>query len=223
MPGALGLHALPTAPAIPLPIGISFFTFQAISYLVDVYRREISPPAVTANSPPIIRCFRSSSPARSCAIARSSSEMQQRPIDRNVLTEGAYRFWLGLGKKMVIADNLGTVVDATFALPAAHLDAGHAWLGIFCYALQIYFDFSGYSDMAIGLGRLLGFHFRKISISPIAPRTSHRILAALAHDAVDAGSATTSTYPLGRQRAAAAPSSICGRSSSCAACGTVPA
>jgi alginate O-acetyltransferase complex protein AlgI len=60
---------------------------------------------------------------------------------------------------MVIADNLGTVVDATFALPAAQLDAGHAWLGIFCYALQIYFDFSGYSDMAIGLGRLLGFHF----------------------------------------------------------------
>ena len=87
------------------------------------------------------------------------SEMQQRPIGRIVLTEGAYRFCLGLGKKMVIADNLGTVVDAIFALPAAQLDAGHAWLGIFCYALQIYFDFSGYSDMAIGLGRLLGFHF----------------------------------------------------------------
>ena len=85
-----------------------------------------------------------------------------------MLTEGAYRFCLGLGKKMVIADNLGTVVDATFALPVAQLDAGHAWLGIFCYALQIYFDFSGYSDMAIGLGRLLGFHSRKISISPIA-------------------------------------------------------
>jgi alginate O-acetyltransferase complex protein AlgI len=75
------------------------------------------------------------------------------------LTEGAYRFCLGLGKKMVIADNVGTVVDATFALPVSELGAVQAWIGIFCYALQIYFDFSGYSDMAIGLGRLLGFHF----------------------------------------------------------------
>ena len=59
----------------------------------------------------------------------------------------------------MIADNVGTVVDGTFELPLSQLDAGHAWLSIFCYSLQIYFDFSGYSDMAIGLGRLLGFHF----------------------------------------------------------------
>jgi alginate O-acetyltransferase complex protein AlgI len=60
---------------------------------------------------------------------------------------------------MVIADNLGAVADSMFALPVGELSSGHAWLGIFCYSLQIYFDFSGYSDMAIGLGRLLGFHF----------------------------------------------------------------
>jgi D-alanyl-lipoteichoic acid acyltransferase DltB (MBOAT superfamily) len=88
------------------------------------------------------------------------------------LTEGSYRFGLGLGKKIAIADNVGTVVDGTFALPPAQLDAGHAWLGIFCYALQIYFDFSGYSDMAIGLGRLLGSIFLKISISRTVPPTS---------------------------------------------------
>ena len=157
--GALGWHALPAAPAIPLPIGISFFTFQAISYLVDVYRREIS----SAGSYGEFATYHSQFPQLIAGpIVRYREiklEMQQRPIDRVILTEGAYRFCLGLGKKMVIADNLGTVVDATFALPAAQLDAGHAWLGIFCYALQIYFDFSGYSDMAIGLGRLLGFHF----------------------------------------------------------------
>ena len=76
-----------------------------------------------------------------------------------MLTEGAYRFCLGLGKKIVIADNLAIVADAMFALPANELGVAQAWLGILCYSLQIYFDFSGYSDMAIGLGRLLGFHF----------------------------------------------------------------
>ena len=88
-----------------------------------------------------------------------SSELEERRIDELALTEGAYRFCLGLGKKLIIADNLGGVVDATFALPASELDAARAWIGIFFYALQLYYDFSGYSDMAIGLGRLLGFHF----------------------------------------------------------------
>ena len=157
--GALGLHPLPAAPAIPLPIGISFFTFQAISYLVDVYRREISVAGSYGEFATYHSLFPQLIAGPIVRYREIKSEMQQRPIGRIVLTEGAYRFCLGLGKKMVIADNLGTVVDATFALPAAQLDAGHAWLGIFCYALQIYFDFSGYSDMAIGLGRLLGFHF----------------------------------------------------------------
>jgi alginate O-acetyltransferase complex protein AlgI len=87
------------------------------------------------------------------------SEMLTRRIDRVTLTEGAYRFCLGLGKKIVIADNLAIVADAMFKLPANELGVAQAWLGILCYSLQIYFDFSGYSDMAIGLGRLLGFHF----------------------------------------------------------------
>jgi alginate O-acetyltransferase complex protein AlgI len=82
-----------------------------------------------------------------------------RRIDRAALTEGAYRFCLGLGKKVVLADNIGGVADAAFAVPSGQLDTLHAWIGIVCYSLQIYFDFSGYPDMAIGLGRLLGFHF----------------------------------------------------------------
>ena len=98
-----------------------------------------------------------------------------------MLTEGAYRFCLGLGKKMVIADNLGTIVDATFASPAAQLDAGHAWLDIFCYALQIYFDFSGYSDRPRPPAR---FSFSGKLRSALPLGEYHRILAALAYDAV---------------------------------------
>jgi alginate O-acetyltransferase complex protein AlgI len=156
---ASGFGSLPAAPSIPLPIGISFFTFQAVSYLVDVYRREISVAGSYAEFATYHSLFPQLVAGPIVRYREIKSEMQQRRIDRVVLTEGVYRFCLGLGKKMVIADNLGIVVDATFVLPAAELDPVHAWIGIFCYALQIYFDFSGYSDMAIGLGRLLGFHF----------------------------------------------------------------
>lgn len=153
------LGKLPAAPVIPLPIGISFFTFQAISYLADVYQRQIAPaqgygefavyhtlfPQLVAG--PIVR------------YAEVKPELRKRVIDETVLIEGGYRFCLGLGKKIILADNLGRVADAMFALPPSELSWGHAWLGLLCYTLQIYFDFSGYSDMAIGLGRLLGLHF----------------------------------------------------------------
>jgi alginate O-acetyltransferase complex protein AlgI len=155
----LGLLPLPAAPQIPMPIGISFFTFQAISYLVDVYRREIS----AADSYGEFATYHSLFPQLIAGpIVRYreiKAEMHGRHIDRAALTEGAYRFCLGLGKKIVLADNLGRVADAMFALPSTALGCGQAWLGILCYSLQIYFDFSGYSDMAIGLGRMLGFHF----------------------------------------------------------------
>jgi alginate O-acetyltransferase complex protein AlgI len=157
--GALGFPPLSMAPLIPLPIGISFFTFQAISYLVDVYRREISIAGSYGEFATYHSLFPQLVAGPIVRYREVKSEMQKRCIDRVLLTEGAYRFCLGLGKKMVIADNLGTVADATFALPVSELGSAHAWIGIFCYALQIYFDFSGYSDMAIGLGRLLGFHF----------------------------------------------------------------
>jgi alginate O-acetyltransferase complex protein AlgI len=155
----IGIRSLPAAPLIPLPIGISFFTFQAISYLIDVYRRDISIAGSYGEFATYHSLFPQLVAGPIVRYREIKSEMRKRCIDRVALTEGAYRFCLGLGKKMVIADNLGTVVDATFALPLSELDFGRAWASIFCYALQIYFDFSGYSDMAIGLGRLLGFHF----------------------------------------------------------------
>jgi alginate O-acetyltransferase complex protein AlgI len=153
------LDPLPSALSIPLPIGISFFTFQAISYLVDVYRREVSPAVGYGEFAVYHSLFPQLIAGPIVRYREISREMRTRRLDRVTLTEGAYRFCLGLGKKLVIADNLGTVADSIFSLPAAELDCGHAWLGVLCYSLQIYFDFSGYSDMAIGLGRLLGFHF----------------------------------------------------------------
>ena len=155
----IGLKPLSAAPSIPLPIGISFFTFQAISYLVDVYRREVSQAGSYGEFATYHSLFPQLVAGPIVRYRELKSEMLDRPIDRLALTEGAYRFCLGLGKKIVIADNLATVADAMFALPAGELGCPHAWLGILCYSLQIYFDFSGYSDMAIGLGRLLGFHF----------------------------------------------------------------
>jgi alginate O-acetyltransferase complex protein AlgI len=151
--------SLPAPPSIPLPIGISFFTFQAISYLVDVYRREVPAAAGYGEFAVYHSLFPQLVAGPIVRYREIATEMRRRRIDRWALTEGAYRFCLGLGKKMVIADNLGVVADAVFALPAAERTCARAWLGILCYSLQIYFDFSGYSDMAIGLGRLLGFHF----------------------------------------------------------------
>ncbi len=155
----LGFHPLPAAPLIPLPVGISFFTFQAVSYLIDVYRGEIAPAGSYGEFATYHSLFPQLVAGPIVRYREIQSEMLNRRIDRVMLTEGAYRFCLGLGKKIVIADNLAIVADAMFKLPPNELGVAQAWLGILCYSLQIYFDFSGYSDMAIGLGRMLGFHF----------------------------------------------------------------
>ncbi|MEP7327615.1 MAG: MBOAT family protein [Betaproteobacteria bacterium] len=143
--------------AIPLPLGISFFTFHAISYVVDVYKRNADAehnlprfalyillfPQLIAG--PIIR-WRD--------IAAQLRVREQRLAD---FSYGARRFVLGLGKKVLIANTLGQTADRIFALPSGDLTTPLAWLGLVCYTLQIYFDFSGYSDMAIGLMRMVGF------------------------------------------------------------------
>lgn len=156
--GSLGLEPVPWL-AIALPIGISFFTFQKISYLVDVYRRE-APPARSAVdhllyvlsfpqliAGPIVRYH---------DVREQIESREHRPA---TILYGAWRFCLGLGKKVLIADTLGHVALNVSRLDATELSTAWAWLGIVCYAYQIYFDFSGYSDMAIGLGRMMGFRF----------------------------------------------------------------
>ncbi len=147
-----------TTPRIPLPIGISFFTFQILSYVVDVYRGKVDPqrnyfrvllyivffPQLIAG--PIVRYI---------DIER---EIISRRSTIDDITEGAFRFIQGLCKKVLIANQVAQIAKASFGNVAGST-SGMAWLGIICYTLQIYYDFSGYSDMAIGMGRMFGFHF----------------------------------------------------------------
>ena len=147
------------APNIPLPIGISFFTFHALSYLLDVYRRKW--PA--ARNPRDVALYIFFFPQliagpilRWNAIA---PQLEKRGFDRATFAGGVRRFVGGLAKKMIIANAVAVPADQIFALPAHRLSGSVAWLGIACYTIQIYFDFSGYSDMAVGLGKMFGFQF----------------------------------------------------------------
>lgn len=152
---------LPQCTPVLLPIGISFFTFQKISYIVDVYRKDCQPlqrvqdyavyilmfPQLIAG--PIVR-FKE---IESQLLYRNETNM----FDSRVI--GFVRFVVGLSKKVLIANVLGEQVDAIFAVSPEYLSTGTAWIGILAYTFQIYFDFSGYSDMALGLGKMMGFTF----------------------------------------------------------------
>ncbi len=144
---------------IHLPIGISFFTFQSISYLIDVYRKD----TIAQTNPIKIGLYISLFPQLIAGpIVRYtdiSKELSKRKLDLNLFTSGINRFIIGLAKKVIIANTLASICDKIFALNLTDFSTPIAWLGIICYTLQIYFDFSGYSDMAIGLGRMLGFKF----------------------------------------------------------------
>ena len=141
---------------IALPIGISFFTFQATSYVIDVARGQ----ARVMHNPIDFALYVSLFPQLIAGpIVRYheiSTQLKSRPFDLDHVSSGAIRFAHGLVKKVVIADSIGIIADAAFA-PGATLSAGDAWIGLLAYTLQIYFDFSGYSDMAIGMGRMFGF------------------------------------------------------------------
>ena len=161
------------APLIPqtsilLPIGISFFTFQALSYVIDVYRGTRAQknqaylglyislfPQLIAG--PIVR------------YSTIADQIDHRKITANGFSEGVLAFLRGFNKKILLANVLAEVADRAFADSEA--GTGMAWLGAICYMLQIYFDFGGYSDMAIGLGRMLGFEFEKNFDYPYISRT----------------------------------------------------
>ncbi len=143
--------------AIHLPAGISFFTFQAVSYLIDVYRR------VAPAEQRLLRCglYISMFPQLIAGPIVRYHDIARQLVRRTVTIEGfsigAERFVFGLAKKVLLADPLGVKADQIFNLPLHELSTGDAWLGATCFTLQIYYDFSGYSDMAIGLGKMFGF------------------------------------------------------------------
>jgi alginate O-acetyltransferase complex protein AlgI len=146
-------------PKIPAPPGLSFFTFVAIAYLVDIYRGDAQPirqPLAVGNYFLFFSKFYAGPIVRYRDIG---AQMLQREHRHELFATGVRRFIIGLGKKVLVATTVGTVADKIFALPQDALRADLAWLAVVAYTVQIYFDFSGYTDMAIGLGALFGFKF----------------------------------------------------------------
>ncbi|MBL7952704.1 MAG: MBOAT family protein [Flavobacteriales bacterium] len=144
---------------VHLPIGISFFTFQGLSYVIDVYRREVPAQRKPGHIALYIALFPQLIAGPIVRYQDVAAEIDRRTMDPSAFAAGIRRFIIGLGKKLLIADSCARVADAAFAVPDASMPASLAWLGVIAYSIQIYFDFSGYSDMAIGMGRMFGFHF----------------------------------------------------------------
>lgn len=147
-------------PKIILPIGISFFTFQAISYVIDVYREKGQAQKNPLNVGLYIAFFPQLVAGPIVRYETVAEQIQNRKESFNDISEGICRFLVGFSKKVLLANNLALVADKAFNLLGTNdLSLGMAWLGALCYTLQIYYDFSGYSDMAIGLGKMFGFKF----------------------------------------------------------------
>ena len=156
----LGTEWLPV-PDIKLPIGISFFTFQAVSYVVDVYRGKAEASPKLTNMALYISFFPQLIAGPIVKYQEISRQIEHRETTAEGMAEGFRRFIFGLAKKVLIANALGLCADTVFSYDAALLDSGAAWIGALAYAFQIYYDFSGYSDMAIGLGKMFGFTFQE--------------------------------------------------------------
>ena len=144
--------------SIHLPAGISFFTFQAISYLIDVYRRVAPAEQRLLNCGLYISMFPQLIAGPIVRYHDIAKQLVRRTVSISGFAGGAERFVFGLSKKVLLADPLGVKADDIFNLPLQELSMGDAWLGAICFTLQIYYDFSGYSDMAIGLGKMFGFN-----------------------------------------------------------------
>ena len=154
-----GLH-LPL-PQIRMPIGISFFTFQAMSYVIDVYRETTRAQKNYAKVLLYISFFPQLIAGPIVKYHDVAAEIDQRTVTLDGVALGIRRFSAGLCKKVLLANTLGLVADNLFGASAGSINGVGAWLGAISYMLQIYFDFSGYSDMAIGLGWMFGFHFKE--------------------------------------------------------------
>jgi alginate O-acetyltransferase complex protein AlgI len=140
-----------------LPLGISFFTFHKISYLVDVHLNKVRPADQFWDFVIYVTLFPKLIQGPIVPYHNFVSQLLDHDHTPYNTFEGLFRFCIGLGKKVLIADVLGEAADSVFHLNLASMTCGYAWLGIICYTFQIYFDFAGYSDMAIGIGRMMGF------------------------------------------------------------------
>lgn len=148
-------------PRIALPIGISFYTFQSISYLMDVYRRVSPAQRHFSDLLLYISMFPQLIAGPIVRYQTVAEEIHDRHVTSRDIADGTYRFLIGLGKKVIIANQLSEISGQFLVDGLDSLSTAGAWVGIIAFTLQIYFDFSGYSDMAIGMGRCLGFHFNE--------------------------------------------------------------
>lgn len=158
-------------PKIALPIGISFYIFQSISYLVDVYRRESPAQKSFWGLLLYISMFPQLIAGPIVRYSTVAHEIHNRHVTARDISDGIFRFLIGLGKKVIIANQMGELCTSLIGGNLKDCTVGGAWIGIACFALQIYFDFSGYSDMAIGIGRCLGFHFNENFDHPYTSKT----------------------------------------------------
>ncbi len=156
---------------IVLPIGISFITFEAISYLVDVHRGDAKPAQRWVDYALFLTLFPHAISGPIFRWKDLDGQLSARSATMAGIQQGCERFTMGLAKKVLLADSVALCADAVFKLPHEQLAFGTAWIGVCAYALQIYFDFSGYSDMAIGLGAMMGFTFKENFRQPYISET----------------------------------------------------
>lgn len=165
---SLGIPA--DLPRIGLPIGISFYIFQSISYLVDVYRGDSEPQRRFSGLLLYISMFPQLIAGPIVRYNTVAAEINDRHVTTSDLSDGVFRFMIGLGKKVILANQLGEIATQFLGGSTINLSTAGAWVGIVAFTLQIYFDFSGYSDMAIGMGRCMGFHFAENFNHPYCSR-----------------------------------------------------
>ncbi|MFZ7756615.1 MBOAT family O-acyltransferase [Bacillus thuringiensis] len=153
------LHTNIVLEKIPLPIGISFFTFHAMSYIIDIYKKKVDAQRNIFDLALYFTVFPQLVAGPIVRYNTISHQLHERTVDADKFSEGVRRFIIGLGKKVLIANQLGVIADEIFAMNPSDMSVSLAWMGAIAYTLQIYFDFSGYSGMAIGLGKMFGFDF----------------------------------------------------------------
>lgn len=156
---------------LPLPIGISFYTFQVLSYVIDVYLGKVRLQRNPVSFALYVTMFPQLIAGPIVRYSDIESQLEKRNVSASKFGEGAQRFIQGLGKKVLIANSMGALWDITQAMDMTGISVFSAWLGIIAYTFQIYFDFSGYSDMAIGLGKMFGFEFMENFDHPYISRS----------------------------------------------------
>ena len=155
---AMGLNFMPVL-GIHLPIGISFYTFQTMSYTIDVYRGDTRAQRSIINFGTFVTLFPQLIAGPIIKYKDLGDQIDQRDTSVEKFASGVQMFMIGMAKKVLIANNVGMLWDTYKAMAPGDLTVAGAWLGVIAFTFQIYFDFSGYSDMAVGLGRMLGFEF----------------------------------------------------------------